>query len=84
MTFAIANKGDFGRQMSDWALPEAKDAVYAVGQNAKGQHFRMIDGYEKFDVANLEKFANEFKDEKLKPYIKSEPIPENNDGPVKV
>jgi len=84
ITFAIANRVDYSRQMSDWSLPEVKDAIHAVGQDAKGQHFRMIDGYEKFDVANLEKFANEFKDGSLKPYIKSEPIPESNDGPVKV
>ena len=44
----------------------------------------MSDSYDKFDVANLEKFVVEFKEEKLKPFIKSEPIPENNDGPVKV
>ena len=37
-----------------------------------------------FSVANLEKFVNNFVDGKLKPYIKSEPVPENNDGPVKV
>ena len=37
-----------------------------------------------FSVAALETFVNEFKDGKLKPYLKSEPIPESNDGPVKV
>merc|ERR1712168_732636 len=39
---------------------------------------------EKFSVENLESFVKEFKGGKLKPYIKSEPIPESNDGPVKV
>ena len=39
---------------------------------------------EKFSVDALNNFVNEFKDGKLKPYIKSEPIPEDNDGPVKV
>lgn len=70
--------------MSDWGLPEGKDAIHAVGHDTKGQQFRMIDGYEKFSVDTLEKFTNEFKDGSLKPYIKSEPIPESNDGPVKV
>lgn len=70
--------------MSDWGLPEGKDTIYAVGQDAKGQNFRMTDSFEKFNVDNLEKFTNEFKDGSLKPYIKSEAIPESNDGPVKV
>jgi len=82
--FAIASRSDYSRQLSDLALPESKDAVHAVAKNIKGQQFRMSDSYDKFDVANLEKFVVEFKEDKLKPFIKSEPIPENNDGPVKV
>jgi len=39
---------------------------------------------DKFDVPNFEKFVNEFKNGDLKAYVKSEPIPENNDGPVKI
>ena len=35
-------------------------------------------------VENLEKFVNDFLDGKIKPYLKSEPIPEDNSGPVKV
>lgn len=35
-------------------------------------------------VAALEKFTEDFNADKIKPYIKSEPVPENNDGPVKV
>ena len=33
---------------------------------------------------NLRNFAQQFVDGELEPYIKSEPIPEDNDGPVKV
>ena len=33
---------------------------------------------------NLEKFVNDLLDDKLKPYLKSEPIPDSNDDPVKV
>ena len=35
-------------------------------------------------VDNLRNFAQQFVDGELEPYIKSEPIPEDNDGPVKV
>lgn len=36
------------------------------------------------DGKALEKFLQDYFDGKLKRYLKSEPIPENNDGPVKV
>lgn len=32
----------------------------------------------------MEKFLQDYFDGKLKRYLKSEPVPENNDGPVKV
>lgn len=35
-------------------------------------------------MENLEQFAKDFLDGKLQPYLKSEPVPEDNDGPVKV
>lgn len=37
-----------------------------------------------FRMDTLEAFVNDFLDGKLKPYLKSEPIPESNDEPVKV
>ena len=37
-----------------------------------------------YSVDNLRNFAQQFVDGELEPYIKSEPIPEDNDGPVKV
>lgn len=33
---------------------------------------------------NLEKFVRDFLDDKVEPYLKSETVPEDNDGPVKV
>lgn len=55
--------------------------MVAVARDAKGRVYKME---QDFSVDGLELFVNEFKDEKLKPYVKSEPIPEDNDGPVKV
>lgn len=80
INFAIAAKSDFSRQISDWGFKD-DDEVKVAARNAKGEVFLMTDD---FSVDNLEKFVNEFKDNKLEPYIKSEDIPENNDGPVKV
>ncbi|XP_065060543.1 protein disulfide-isomerase A3-like [Rhopilema esculentum] len=81
ISFAIANKGEYTRQIDDWKLDQTQDVLVAA-KNAQGEVFLLKD--EPFSVANLEKFVNDFVDGKLKPYIKSEPIPENNDGPVKV
>lgn len=36
------------------------------------------------DGKALERFLQSYFDGSLKPYLKSEPLPENNDGPVKV
>jgi len=36
------------------------------------------------DGKALERFLQDYFDGKLKRYLKSEPIPEDNDGPVKV
>lgn len=35
-------------------------------------------------MESFEQFLKDLKDDKLEPYLKSEPIPETNDGPVKV
>ena len=80
ISFSIADKKEYSRAMDDWSFKD-KDAVNVVARNEKGQIFRMT---EKFAVDSLESFVNEFKDGKIKPYIKSEPVPEDNDGPVKV
>lgn len=37
-----------------------------------------------FSIENLEKFVKDLVDNKLEPYLKSEPVPEKNDEPVKV
>merc|ERR1712013_138307 len=62
-------------------LREQDDTVHAVAYDEKKQTYKMT---EKFSVDNLEAFVTEFEGGKLKPYIKSEPIPEENDGPVKI
>jgi len=81
VNFAIASKTDFSREMGDWGFDLDKDEVHVVGKNEKGQVFLMEDA---FSVDALEKFANAFNNGELKPYIKSEAVPESNDGPVKV
>lgn len=37
-----------------------------------------------FSMDNLEAFVNDLLNDKLEPYLKSEPVPEDNSGGVKV
>jgi len=37
-----------------------------------------------FSVDGLKEFSTQFLNGELTPYMKSEPVPESNDGPVKV
>jgi len=80
ITFAVAAKSDYEAKMSDWSWDANDESVHAVG--FKGTAIYKMT--EDFSVSNLEKFATEFKNGELKPFIKSEKVPENNDGPVKV
>lgn len=81
ITFTIAAKSSYQNKMPDYGFEADSDDVNAVVFNEKGKVFKMAD---KFSVDALEKFVNDFKDGKLKAYVKSEPVPETNDGPVKV
>lgn len=46
-------------------------------------HFIIVNRFY-FRVENLVKFLTDLKNGRLEPFLKSEPIPESNDGPVKV
>jgi protein disulfide isomerase family A protein 3 len=80
VTFAIASAVDFQHELTEHGLTFDEKPVVA-GRNADGQKFVMAD---EFTVERLQAFTEQFLDGKLKPYIKSEPVPESNDGPVKV
>ncbi|XP_046403308.1 protein disulfide-isomerase A3 [Ischnura elegans] len=81
-SFAISAKDDFQHELNEFGydyVPGDKPVVFA--RNAEGQKFVMKD---EFSIENFEKFLTELKDGKLEPYLKSEPIPEDNSGPVKI
>lgn len=80
MTFAIASAIDFQHELSEHGLMFDEKPVVA-GRNTKGQKFVMS---EEFTPERLQTFTEKFLDGQLTPYLKSEPVPESNDGPVKV
>ncbi|EGG25306.1 protein disulfide isomerase [Cavenderia fasciculata] len=55
----------------------------AIEVAAKAQKFLKSES-EEFNLDTFDKFIGEFLADKLEPFVKSEPIPEDNNGPVKV
>ncbi|ESN91789.1 hypothetical protein HELRODRAFT_70378 [Helobdella robusta] len=79
--FAISNADQFNHELTEHGLTYSADKLVVAARNAKDQKFSMT---EDFSVDALEKFANDFLEGNLKPYLKSEAVPTSNDGPVKV
>jgi protein disulfide isomerase family A protein 3 len=83
MNFAVASKEDFGGVLSDMNINTKSEDVNVVCWTAEGLKFRM-DPDTKFSMDTLEAFVQQYLDEKLEPYLKSEEVPADNSGPVKV
>lgn len=80
--FAIANKDEFTSELSEFGFDYvAGDKPVVAARNDKAQKFVMK---EEFSVETLEGFVKSFLDNALEPYLKSEPVPDKQDGPVKV
>lgn len=68
--------------MNEYGIDFIKgDKPTVLAKDAKNQKFIMS---EEFSIENLEKFVKDLLAEKLEPYLKSEPIPDSNNEPVKV
>ncbi|XP_048828791.1 protein disulfide-isomerase A3-like [Brienomyrus brachyistius] len=84
LTFAVANKNSFSHDLSELGLDSSTGEVPVVGiRTAKGDKYVMQEEFSR-DGKALERFLQDYFDGNLKRYLKSEPIPESNDGPVKV
>jgi protein disulfide isomerase family A protein 3 len=81
--FAVSDKESFGNELDEFGLGERKDekAPLVTGHGANGMKYPMND---EFSVENLKKFVEEFQAGKVEPFMKSEQVPDDNDGPVKV
>ncbi|KAL2093566.1 hypothetical protein ACEWY4_010878 [Coilia grayii] len=83
LTFAVASRNIFAHDISEMGL-DASGELPVVGiRTSKGDKYVMQEEFSR-DGKALERFLQDYFDGKLKRYLKSEPIPENNDGPVKV
>ncbi|XP_061522116.1 protein disulfide-isomerase A4 isoform X2 [Phycodurus eques] len=81
-TFAIADEEDYADELKSLGLSESGEEVN-VGILADGSK-RFAMEPDDFDSDVLREFVIAFKKGKLKPIIKSQPLPKNNKGPVKV
>lgn len=81
VNFAVCNKDKFSAEVEDFGLTTKGDKPVVSAKNEANQKFNMK---EEFSVENFENFVKSFLDGTLEPHLKSEEVPENNDGPVKV
>uniref|UniRef100_F6RJT0 Protein disulfide-isomerase n=1 Tax=Bos taurus TaxID=9913 RepID=F6RJT0_BOVIN len=81
--FAVASRKTFSHELSDFGLESTTGEIPVVAvRTAKGEKFVMQEEFSR-DGKALERFLEDYFDGNLKRYLKSEPIPESNDGPVK-
>jgi len=81
LNFAISSKDDFQHELNEFGYDFVGDKPVILARDAKGLKYALK---EQFSVENLQDFVEKLLDGELEPYIKSEPIPETNDAPVKV
>lgn len=84
LNFAVAGRGTFSHEMSEFGMESSSGEVPQVAiRTAKGDKYVMTEEFSR-DGKALERFLESYFSGSLKRYLKSEPIPESNDGPVKV
>lgn len=82
--FAVSNAQAFAGELDEYGLEpdrSERDPVNVAARDADGKKYVLK---EKFSVDTLEQFVQDFLAGKLEPHLKSEEIPEDNSGPVKV
>ncbi|CAL8375062.1 unnamed protein product [Arctogadus glacialis] len=84
LNFAVASKNVFSQDIAEMGLDASTGELPVVSiRTGKGDKYVMTEEFTR-DGKALERFLQDYFDGNLKRYLKSEPIPENNDGPVKV
>uniref|UniRef100_A0A8D0H6K6 Protein disulfide-isomerase n=1 Tax=Sphenodon punctatus TaxID=8508 RepID=A0A8D0H6K6_SPHPU len=81
-TFAVSDEEDYASEIKDLGLLDSGEDMNAGILDEGGKKYAMEP--EEFDSDVLRQFVLAFKKGKLKPIVKSQPVPKNNKGPVKV
>lgn len=80
VNFAISNANQFAGELEEYNLQAQSDRdapPLVIAKDEQGQKYKMED---KFSVDNLEKFVNDFLAGSLEAFVKSEPVPTDNDS----
>lgn len=82
ITFAIVNEEDYPNLMGDFGFDDSGEEMN-IGILTGTKRFSM-EPMEEFDSGEVRKFLSDFRGYKLKPHIKSQPVPKKQKGPVTV
>lgn len=83
VNFATIDAKAFGAHAGNLNLDPEKFPSFAIQETTKNQKFP-FDQSKKLTEEDVGKFVQDFVDGKVEPSIKSEPIPETQDGPVEI
>lgn len=81
INFAISSKDDFQHELNEYGYDFVGDKPVILARDAKNLKYALK---EEFSVESLNDFVEKLLANELEPFIKSEPVPESNDAPVKV
>uniref|UniRef100_A0A0P4W9K9 Protein disulfide-isomerase n=1 Tax=Scylla olivacea TaxID=85551 RepID=A0A0P4W9K9_SCYOL len=82
ITFAIANEEQFEDEIKSLGLEDSGENVNVGAFSAKFKY--PMEPEEDFSADVLEEFVKQYKKGKVQPYLKSQPVPKRQEGPVKV
>jgi len=83
INFATIDAKAFGQHAGNLNLEVGKWPAFAIQDTAKNQKYP-FDQTKKISSKDIGEFVDKFSSGNIKPSIKSEPIPENQDGPVTI
>jgi protein disulfide-isomerase A1 len=83
INFATIDAKSFGQHASNLNLEVGKWPAFAIQDTVKNQKFP-FDQTKDFTVEAIAEFVDNYDSGEVKPSIKSEPIPEKQDGPVTI
>lgn len=81
LPFAVSGKDEFQHELNEYGLDYTGEKPVVTARNAKGQKFILK---EEFGVDALRQFVKDVLAGTLEPFVKSEAVPETQDGPVVV
>lgn len=80
--FAISNEEEFEEELKSLGLEDSGENVNAGVWSSTSKY--PLSPEDDFSTDVLEEFVKDFKNGRLKPFLKSQPIPKRQEGPVRV